>query len=85
MVGTWYAILDQGELTDIYIPIYSGTITITDNGAGSKIFTFDCLDDKGYAITGSIEATVYESEAQAQTQSLGKAKVAAPSKGFAIR
>lgn len=85
LVGTWYAILEQGELTDIYIPIYSGTITITDNGASSKIFTFDCLDDKGYAIKGSIEATVYESEAEAQAQSLGKAKVAAPAKGFAIR
>lgn len=85
LVGTWYAILEQGELTDIYIPIYSGTITITDNGASSKIFTFDCLDDKGYAIKGSIEATVYESDAEAQAQSLGKAKVAAPAKGFATR
>lgn len=85
LVGTWYAILEQGELTDIYIPIYSGTITITDNGASSKIFTFDCIDDKGYAIKGSIEATVYESDAEAQAQSLGKAKDAAPAKGFAIR
>lgn len=85
LVGTWYAILEQGELTDIYIPIYSGTITITDNGASSKIFTFDCLDDKGYAITGSIEATVYESDAEAQAQSLGKSKIAAPAKGFATR
>lgn len=85
LVGCWYAILEDGYVTDVYRPLYDGTITITDNGDGTKSFTFDCVDDDNYTITGSITATVEEVDASAQTQSLGKAKVTAPSKSFGLR
>jgi hypothetical protein len=35
-------------------PIVGGTIEIISNYDGSKTFTFDCVDDAGFKITGTI-------------------------------
>lgn len=84
LMGSWYAVLDNGNVTDIYTPLYSGAITITDNGDETMTFTFDCVDDKNHKIVGSIKAYAYEVEPSAMALNLGKSKVA-PAKGFAIR
>ena len=84
LMGSWYAVLDNGNVTDLYTPLYSGAITITDNGDETMTFTFDCVDDKNHKIVGSIKAYVYEVEPSAMALNLGKSKVA-PVKGFAIR
>ena len=84
LMGSWYAVLDNGNVTDIYTPLYSGAITITDNGDETMTFTFDCVDDKNHKIVGSIKAYAYEVEPSALALNLGKSKVA-PVKGFAIR
>ena len=83
LTGTWYAVLENGGLTDIYTPFYSGTITIADNGDGTSTFTFDCVDDDGYSIKGSVTASV--ADASAQALSLNRPTIAAPTKGFSLR
>lgn len=83
LTGTWYAVLENGELTDIYTPFYSGSITIADNGNGTSTFTFDCVDDGGYSITGSVTASV--ADVSAQALSLNRPTIAAPAKGFSLR
>jgi hypothetical protein len=83
LTGTWYAVLENGELTDIYTPFYSGSITIADNGNGTSTFTFDCVDDGGYSIKGSVTASVVDASAQAL--SLNRPTIAAPAKGFSLR
>lgn len=85
LMGSWYAVLENGNVTDVYTPLYSGAITITNNGDQTATFTFDCVDDKGHKIVGTIKADAYEVDPQATALNLGKSKVAAPAKGFAIR
>lgn len=55
--GCWYAELTEGRITGQMAPIFNGTIDVTFNDDGSKTFTFDCVDDAGHKITGSVTST----------------------------
>ena len=61
LAGTWYAELEDGEISGKMVPICGGTITVTLNGDGTETYTFDCEDDQGYKITGSVTANPYSS------------------------
>jgi hypothetical protein len=65
LVGSWYIILENGSISDVYQPIYDGTITIARNEDDTTTFTLNCTDDLGNSITGSITSEVLEVEAQA--------------------
>lgn len=54
--GCWYAELTENSISGDMAPITGGTIDVTFNADGTKTFTFDCVDDAGNAITGSITA-----------------------------
>lgn len=88
LAGCWYAILDNGDLTSIYQPLYDGSINIVFNADGTKTITFDCVDDAGYTITGSI-TTLPVDEYYAGTSALSakanKGKTILPSRSLIIR
>lgn len=67
--GSWYAVVENGSLTNVYQPLYGGTITIAKNADDSTTFTLDCVDDKGNPITGSITANVEEVDPDAMALS----------------
>ena len=69
LTGSWYAIVENGSLTDVYQPLYGGTITIALNEDGTTTFTLDCVDDYGNAIAGTVTTTVIEEDAQASALS----------------
>ncbi len=50
--GSWYIGLENGEETEV-APIAEGTVTVASAGENRYTFTFDCMDDAGFAITGS--------------------------------
>ena len=50
--GSWYIELENGEET-VVAPIAEGTVTVASAGGDCYTFTFDCMDDAGFAITGS--------------------------------
>jgi len=54
LAGTWYAELEDGEISGKMVPLMEGTITVTFNSDGSQTFEFDCRDDQGYKITGTV-------------------------------
>ena len=56
MWGSWYVDMIEGEMSDVIAPIFDGEFTIDIDANGVYTFTLDCLDDVGYAITGSIKA-----------------------------
>lgn len=56
MWGSWYVDMIEGEMGDTIAPIFDGEFTIDIDANGVYTFTLDCLDDVGYAITGSIKA-----------------------------
>ena len=59
MWGSWYVDMLGGDINEDLAPIFDGEVTIDIDADGVYTFTFDCLDDVGYAITGSIKATMY--------------------------
>lgn len=60
LAGSWYAEL-EGGYASVMTPLTGGTVTVTLNGDGTQTYTFDCTDDKGYKITGSVTANPYSS------------------------
>ncbi|MBR2436812.1 MAG: BACON domain-containing protein [Alistipes sp.] len=56
MWGSWYVDMLGGDINEDLAPIFDGEFTIDIDANGIYTFTFDCLDDVGYAITGSIKA-----------------------------
>lgn len=53
--GSWYEVIgDDGYPTYEVAPIVDGTINVRSNDNGSKTITFDCVDDAGFHITGSV-------------------------------
>lgn len=54
LAGTWYAEIKDGEISGKMVPLVEGTITVTFNSDGSQTFEFDCRDDQGYKITGTV-------------------------------
>ena len=58
MWGSWYVDMLGGDINEDLAPIFDGEFTIDIDADGVYTFTFDCLDDVGYTITGSIKATM---------------------------
>lgn len=73
LAGSWYAELEGGVTTGVMAPLTEGTVTVTLNSDGTQTYTFDCTDDMGNKITGSVTATPFSSgyalSAQPKTKS----------------
>ena len=74
MWGSWYVDMIEGEMGDAIAPIFDGEFTIDIDANGVYTFTFDCYDDAGYAITGSIKAEQYSDAAALSAKSAKRAK-----------
>lgn len=61
LAGSWYAELEGGYASGVMAPLTEGTITVTLNGDNTHTYTFDCTDDMGNKITGSVTATPFSS------------------------
>lgn len=59
MLGCWYAELADGGIGGAIAPIADGTITITAGENGAMTIAYDCVDDNGNKITGSVTADAY--------------------------
>ena len=59
MTGCWYAELADGGIGGAMAPIVDGTITVTAGENGAMTITYDCVDDNGNKITGSVAAEAY--------------------------
>ena len=59
MVGCWYAELADGGIGGAMAPIADGTITVTAGDNGVMTIAYDCVDDNGNKITGSVAADAY--------------------------
>lgn len=59
MVGCWYAELADGNIGGAMAPIVDGTITVTAGENGAMTIVYDCVDDNGNKITGSVAADAY--------------------------
>lgn len=59
MVGCWYAELVDGGIGGAMAPIVDGTITVTAGENGAMTIVYDCVDDNGNKITGSVAADAY--------------------------
>jgi hypothetical protein len=86
LAGCWYTVLDGGQLTDVYAPLYDGEISIELNDNGQATFTFDCLDDQNNSVTGTVVATPLP-EANSKVANMSKAtlKLNNGMKSMAIR
>jgi len=52
--GAWYIELVGGSVGSTMAPIMSGKINISKGDEGSTIFGFDCSDDAGHKISGTV-------------------------------
>ena len=59
LAGSWYAEIEDGVATGTKAPLTEGSVTVTLNGDGTQTYTFDCVDDQGNKVTGSVTATPY--------------------------
>lgn len=56
--ASWYQVLNgEGQPSFEMAPIVGGTIDVKNNDDGSVTFTFDCVDDAGFKITGTVTTT----------------------------
>lgn len=77
LAGSWYAELEEGAATGVMAPLTDGTVTVTLNSDGTQTYTFDCADDQGNKITGSVTASPYaESYALSANKSKNLPKLA---------
>lgn len=74
MWGSWYVDMLGGDINEDLAPIFDGGFTIDIDANGIYTFTFDCLDDVGYAITGSIKAEQYSDAAALSAKPAKRAK-----------
>ena len=59
--ASWYQVLNgEGQPSSEMAPIVGGTINVESNDDGSKTFTFDCVDDAGFKITGTVRTKAPE-------------------------
>ena len=56
LAGSWYAILDNGNLTDTSAALVSGTVEFVFNEDGSKSIVLSCADAAGNKITGTVSS-----------------------------
>ena len=59
LMGSWYAEIEGGYVTGEMAPLVEGTITVTFNADDSQTYVFDCKDDMGNKITGTVTANPY--------------------------
>ena len=59
LAGSWYAELEDGVVAGVMAPLMEGAITVTLNADGSQTYVFDCKDDQGNKITGTVTANPY--------------------------
>ena len=86
MTGCWYAELAEGSIAGAMAPIVGGTITVIDNNNDSFTIVLDCVDDKGYKITGSVTANAYAGEYSAKSLSAKKSSPMYPTmKSMVVR
>ena len=86
MTGCWYAELAEGSIAGAMAPIVGGTITIIDNNNDSFTIVLDCVDDKGYKITGSVTANAYAGGYSAKSLSAKKSSPKYPTmKSMVVR
>lgn len=86
MTGCWYAELAEGSIAGAMAPIVGGTITIIDNNNDSFTIVLDCVDDKGYKITGSVTANAYAGGYSAKNLSAKKSSPKYPTmKSLVVR
>lgn len=64
-VGCWYLVIENGELTGTYAPLVEGSIDISREADGTVTFTYDCVDDAGNKVVGTINAYDLYAEAEA--------------------
>jgi hypothetical protein len=74
MWGSWYVDILYGDMNEDLAPIFDGEFTIDIDANGVYTFTFDCYDDAGYAITGSIKAEEYSEAAALSAKPAKRAK-----------
>ena len=74
MWGSWYVDMLGGDMNEDLAPIFDGDFTIDIDANGVYTFTFDCYDDAGYAITGSIKAEQYSEAAALSAKPAKRAK-----------
>lgn len=77
-VGCWYLEIENGELTGVYAPLAEGSINISREADGTVTFTYDCVDDAGNKVAGTINASELSAEAMAlnaQPKSKKSAKI----------
>jgi hypothetical protein len=74
MVGCWYAELIDGEIGGAMAPIADGTITVTAGDNGAMTIAYDCVDDNGNKITGSVTAEAYAGGYSAKALNAKQAK-----------
>ena len=80
LVGAWYAELTDGAATGLMVPMVEGYITITFNDDGTQTFEFDCYDDQGNHITGSVSGAPMADEYSALSKSFSVGK-----RGFELK
>ena len=86
MTGCWYAELAEGSIAGARAPIVGGTITVIDNNNDSFTIVLDCVDDKGYKITGSVTANAYAGGYSAKSLSAKKSSPKYPTmKSMVVR
>ncbi|MBR4046549.1 MAG: BACON domain-containing protein [Alistipes sp.] len=78
LTGCWYAELTNGNVTGQMAPIFDGTINVSFNDDGSKTFTFDCVDDAGHKITGTVTTAPTASTLSAKANSGKKVTITLP-------
>lgn len=60
--GAWYAVMENGSVGETMAPIVYGKINISHGEDGAMLFTFECTDDAGNDITGSVTGTTLSYE-----------------------
>ena len=54
IAGSWYAVLADGAIDYYMAPIMDGEVDMVLNEDGTKQITFNCTDDAGHKITGTV-------------------------------
>lgn len=73
LMGCWYAEISEGAISGVMAPMMEGTITVNFNEDGTQTFVFDCVDDLGNEITGSVSGAPAPEESAAKNSKKGVA------------
>ena len=77
--ASWYGVLNgNGGYSYEFAPIYGGTVDIVKNDDGSRTFIFDCTDDAGVKITGTMKTMAETPAAMMSAKGGNKAMYSIP-------